>query len=398
MSVSTRISNAVQAVLLVFLVGGSIGANAQNLRAAAPPASIPTFSTEDIARTGFFYAGGHYEGDPGKETMHGAMYVEVLVPKRIRHPYPLVFLHDKGSNGTVWMQTPDGRSGWAYYFLKQGYVVYIEDAPARGRSAYVPELDGKLGIRTAAHMGEKFTDPAKMHHPLINRFTQWPSDAPNKGKMGDPVFDAFAKSQTFYLEENDLWHKLWADANVALLDQLGTPVIMISHSVGSLAAFQTGDARPKLVKAIVITSASGPPIQEIDPNTQEYTDEKHLPFGVSNSPVQYDPAISDPSELNVELQSKADEPGIARCYLQKEPAHKLINLQEIPVLVVSPEASQHRTFDLCDAKWLTQAGVKATYVKLEDVGLAGNGHELMLEKNSDAIAGFLDKWMEKNAR
>ena len=35
---------------------------------AAPPSSIPTFSTADIARQGHFYVGGHFMGDPGKET------------------------------------------------------------------------------------------------------------------------------------------------------------------------------------------------------------------------------------------------------------------------------------------------------------------------------------------
>ena len=46
-------------------------------------------------------------------------------------------------------------------------------------------------------------------------------------------------------------------------------------------------------------------------------------------------------------------------------------------------------FDSCIAKWLNQAGVKADYVKLEEVGLPGNAHEMMLEKNSDGIAKFL---------
>ena len=34
------------------------------------------------------------------------------------------------------MQTPDGRRGWAHYFVDQGYIVYITDQPARGRSMY----------------------------------------------------------------------------------------------------------------------------------------------------------------------------------------------------------------------------------------------------------------------
>ena len=35
----------------------------------------------------------------------------------------------------LWQQTPDGRPGWAYYLLSQGYVLYMLDYPARGRSA-----------------------------------------------------------------------------------------------------------------------------------------------------------------------------------------------------------------------------------------------------------------------
>src|ERR1700736_6582407 len=132
-----RISNAALAALVAVLIGSGFGANGKDATGAAPPASIPTFSTADVARTGFFYVGGHYVGQAGKEIMDGAMYVEVMVPKKIQRPYPLVFLHGAGQTGTDWLQTPDGRPGWAYYFLKQGYVVYMVDYPARGGSAWV---------------------------------------------------------------------------------------------------------------------------------------------------------------------------------------------------------------------------------------------------------------------
>src|SRR5439155_23867681 len=57
---------------------------------AMPPPAIPTFSTENLGRMAHFYVGGHYVGEPGKEVMDGAMYVEVWVPKQIRQPYPIV--------------------------------------------------------------------------------------------------------------------------------------------------------------------------------------------------------------------------------------------------------------------------------------------------------------------
>ncbi len=76
----------------------------------------------------------------------------------------------------------------------------------------------------------------------------------------------------------------------------------------------------------------------------------------------------------------------------------MVNLEPIPVLDVSAEASYHRPYAHCVAKWLNQAGVKTTYVKLEDVGLPGNGHQMMSEKNSAEIAKYLQSWMEKNVR
>src|ERR1700722_1253810 len=91
---------AMLSVTTVAFFGISIAARAQNRPTGAPPASIHTFSTADIASTGFFYVGGQYVGAPGKEVMDGAEYVEVMVPKKIRHPYPMYFFMAGGQTGT----------------------------------------------------------------------------------------------------------------------------------------------------------------------------------------------------------------------------------------------------------------------------------------------------------
>src|SRR5436309_10521480 len=150
--------------VLFFVAIAPTHADAQTAPKAAPPAGIPAIAINNVARQGFFYAGGRYVGElgPDKEsTMGGAMYVEVLVPKQIRSPYPIVFLHGAGQTGVDWLQTPDGRPGWAYNFLDMGYVVYLEDYPARGRSQYVPGVDGtaersNLTIRTAQNISDIF--------------------------------------------------------------------------------------------------------------------------------------------------------------------------------------------------------------------------------------------------
>ena len=71
-------------------------------------------------------------------------------------------------------------------------------------------------------------------------------------------------------------------------------------------------------------------------------------------------------------------------------------MESFPVLDLSGESSYHRPYARCVAEWLNQAGVKTTYVKLEDVGLPGNGHQMMSESDSAGIARFFMQWLDKN--
>ncbi|HYS27797.1 MAG TPA: hypothetical protein VEP46_19450, partial [Vicinamibacterales bacterium] len=190
------------ALLVGIKVGGQAGSRATTA-SALPPASIPTFSTENLGRMAHFYVGGHYVGAPGKEQMDGAMYVEVWVPKQVRQPYPIVMFHGNGQTGAVFQQTPDGRPGWAHYLIDQGYVVYMVDYPARGRSPYVPGVDGTLSIRSATELSQIWTGPALSggDFPRKDKYTQWPSNHPKKGMVGDPVFDNFIKGQMQFVND-----------------------------------------------------------------------------------------------------------------------------------------------------------------------------------------------------
>src|SRR5579863_5557700 len=139
-------SIAVLAILAAALICGRVIARAKSNAGSPPPATIPTFSTANIGREGHFYVGGKWTGEPGNETMDGAMYVEEWEPKQITHPYPVVFIVSSGGQGEYELeQTPDGRPGWAYDFVNRGYTIYMMDYPGRGRSAFIPGVDGKVG-------------------------------------------------------------------------------------------------------------------------------------------------------------------------------------------------------------------------------------------------------------
>ena len=62
-------------------------------------------------------------------------------------------------------------------------------------------------------------------------------------------------------------------------------------------------------------------------------------------------------------------------------------------MVVTAEASFHATYDDCTIAFLTQAGARPDVVRLADQGLRGNGHMMMLEANSDAVADVLAGWL-----
>ena len=396
-----RISTAVLWTL-AFVLASQCGAQqmAKDIPADSPFTSVPTFSTANIARQGHFYVGGKWVGQPGHEVMRGAMYVETWVPKKIRYKYPILFVQSGGGETNVaLLQTPDGRPGWAYDFVNRGYVIYMMDLPGRGRSAYVPGVDGDLLPPRSGPLMEEVWSGARppstpqSSWPQAKKHTQWPGDGPNKGKMGDPVFDYFAKTDSQSPTGKDM-EQLSADDIVALVDLIHEPVILLLHSGVAPSGWLVADVRPKLVKGIIAAEPVAPPIE----NAERGATGPGRLWGLTNMPITYDPPIKNASELQTVREDKADGPDLIPCWVQKEPARKLINLEGIPVLNVSGEASYHRPYAHCVAKWLNQAGVKTKFVNLEDVGIPGNGHQFMSEKNSAEISKFFMDWLEKNVQ
>jgi pimeloyl-ACP methyl ester carboxylesterase len=363
------------------------------VRAEPPKLPVPAFDQSAVAKRGYFYVGGKYVGEAGKDIMDGQIFVEVLAPKDVRRPYPLVLIHGAAQTATNWMGTPDGRKGWADYFVEQGYVVYMIDQPMRGRSAIHP-ADGATRMFTVQNEEWQFTasESTEGTWPQAKKHTQWPGDGPNKGKKGDPIFDAFYATQVETVISNEETQRQNQNAGAALLDKIG-PAIVLTHSQSGSFGWLIADARPSLVKAVVAIEPAGPPFE----NAVNATG-KGRAWGPTDIAITYDPAVKDPSEIAVERDAKADGPDLFVCWMQKAPARQLVNLKNIPVMVMSAEASYHQVYDHCTAKYLAQAGVKTELIRLQDKGIHGNGHMVMLEKNNLDIAHLIDEWVQKNVK
>ncbi len=362
-------------------------------------ASTPSLASADeppmvLSKTGYFFVGGKIDPSLPGSPMTGQMYVEYMIPQTLRSPYPVVMIHGGSQTGTNFTGTPDGREGWAQYFVRRGHAVYVVDQVARGRSAHWSMSQGKVADANLKRTEQRFTAPEKANQwPQAKLHTQWPGS----GQAGDPVFDQFYASQFPSLSSFQKQQEINRDAAIALFDKIG-PAVLLIHSQSGTFIWPIVDARPNLVKAVIAVEPNGPPVYEVQfKGAPDWFADmpKKKRWGLGEVPITYDPPLKDGEELAVVRQDKPDAPDLVRCWQQQEPARKLPRLANTPILIVVSEASYHAAYDHCTANWLTQAGVRNTMIRLGDVGIHGNGHMMMLEKNSDQIASVMLGWLEK---
>ncbi len=341
---------------------------------------------------GQFYLGGEYVRTDDGEIRAGQMYVQFFVPAAARQPYPIVMWHGGGQTGASFLGTPDERPGWADHFLREGYSVYIVDQAARGRSGFFTPVYGQTRRPTTQAMSSRFTAPSRAAlYPQARLHTQWPGE----GVPGDPVFDRFFASQVEDIADFSVIERLNRDAGIALLEKIGRAVL-VTHSQSGPIGWEIADCRPDLVEAILAVEPNGPPFYEMEAQgAPGWFDDGVLarPWGITRLPLQFEPALEAGQPLPLRRQSTADCPDCMRCWLQPEPARQLPNLRRVRILMVLGEGSYHAPYDHCTSKFLAQAGVPHDFVRLADVGIRGNGHMMMLEKNNQEIAAFLSNWL-----
>ena len=347
-----------------------------------------------IAKHGYFFVGGKYFDTPGGKIIAGHTYVEYLIPKKRTHRYPLVMIAGGAMSGANFTGTPDGRDGWAQYFVNLGYAVYMVDQVGRGRSPYVEAVYGKSRLNTSKFLMERFTTVARYNRwPQAHLHTQWPGT----GEPGDPTYDQMQAQELPDIENAKLREELNRDAGIALLEKIG-PAVVFTHSQSGAYGWAIADARPALVKGIVAIEAGSRPFREVEfIGAPDWFKDGALTkaWGIGNLPLGYVPNVSDPSEFTTVMQDQSDGPGLVRCILQKEPARQLVNLKGVPIMILVGEAGFHAVSDHCNSLFLKQAGVDNDFVRLPDIGIHGNSHYLMLEKNSDQIAGVVANWLRK---
>lgn len=382
----------------------------EQLAAQSAAAKLPEL---DIAEWSYFWTGVNRADLGNGPVVNGQqMYVEYQIPAKVKYPYPIVLVHGGGGQGTDWMSTPDGRRGWAHILIEQGFMVYIVDRPGHGRSPYHPDL--QRGWPAAANLeaiSSRFTpmraqqpaggggagkgkggpavpayDNAKMHN-------QWPGT----GAVGSPELDQLVAAEggaynpgqgTGPMTQTEIWQRNGAE----MVRKIGVPVIIMTHSAGGPFGMYVAEAEPKLVRGLIINEGAG---------AGAFT--QGARWGALGLPMQYDPPVSNPAEIKtVQVQPTPEDAaqGAAPYTIQAEPARKLTRWKDIDVAVYTSEAS----FVMINpgiVAYFKQAGVRASEIRLHELGVHGNGHVMMGEKNNretlKPIVDWLTKLDQKNA-
>jgi hypothetical protein len=106
----------------------------------------------------------------------GQMYVQFQIPaNRSGTGWPVIMVHGSTHTGAALESTPDGREGWYPYFVRRGIPTYVVDQSGRGRSGFdqsvLHEAEARLTAGDVAGAAELL--PAMQRITNNGAWTAW---------------------------------------------------------------------------------------------------------------------------------------------------------------------------------------------------------------------------------
>ncbi|CAM3624301.1 AB hydrolase-1 domain-containing protein [Bordetella sputigena] len=315
----------------------------------APHAGKSPLVLED---EGSFFVGGREQAsdtlsltekyDPHGTVTVDQMYVQYQIPEHAR-PYSITLIHGCCLTGKTWETTPDGRMGWNQYFVRKGYATYTIDQAGRGRSAT------DISSINAVHLGKAAPDSL----PAV--FAAGHEAAWTIFRFGPKYPEAYPDTQFPVQAQAGLWQQMvpdWLTAlptpnpTVADLSKLAIKLqgtVLMSHSQSGIYPFQTAALNREGVAGIVAV---------------------------------------EPGEC-----PKVDD------------AKPLVG---IPILVVFGDHVQESSrwaprFKACQdfIAAFKAAGGTGEFMSLPAMGIHGNSHMMMQDRNNLQVADLLLAWIDR---
>ena len=243
--------------------------------------------------------------------------------------HPIVYLHGYGQSRMGWMTTPDGREGWATYFLRNGHSAYLVDQPGRGEAGAQASMstDGFLDVWSEDSKEYKPGDQAWYTHFRIGRVAPERYEG-SQFPEGDEAQDQFFRQMT---------------------SNTGNKSIFVTHSQGGAVGW---DVPVENISAIVAIEPGGTP--QVGSEQYNRLLDAKIPIA-----IYFGDYIDNGPE------------DIASTGFWKQVRDGALDFAE------------HYNAD----------GGDCTVVDLPKIGITGNSHFMFQEMNSDEIAANIESWL-----
>jgi pimeloyl-ACP methyl ester carboxylesterase len=308
-----------------------------------------------LAAQGSFFVGGEIvtseaisgsgtAAQPGTISINH-MYVQYQIPQNGKYRYPVIMVHGGGHTGKTYETTPDGREGWFTSFTRRGFAPYVVDDPNRGRSCCDPTRIHLVRLGLAAPSTLPATDIYSKERAWSTfRFGPAYPDTYRGSKFPFEALDQYAAQWVFTYRDPEELDKITAGI-VALLDSIG-PAILLTHSQSGNLGLRATFERPELVKAYI---------------------------------------------------------GVEPAAFVVPDGHTVDEIKDVPVLTVFGdrlETSELWVNSLASTRavveQLNAAGGDGTVLPLAELGITGNTHMLMMDRNNERIATLIVQWIKQH--
>ena len=312
-----------------------------------------------IASQGSFFVGGESKALPsapgrggfggGGDVTVNQMYVQYQIPTEGDRHVPVVMVHGCCLSSKTWETTPDGRMGWDEYFVRKGRPVYLADQSSRARSGFDATTINAVRGGTVP--------PNQLPNVLLaSHQTAW-----TIFRFGPAFGQTFPDGQ-FPIEAVDELYK-------QMIPDLNSTLPMPNPTWNNMAALAV-----KLKGAILMGhSESG-----FFPEQAALIDPTGIKGMIS---IEMPCATMTPSQISA--------------------------LAKIPTLVMFGDhlgdvqggpANWNASYQGCQTfvQQLKSAGGDAEMMYLPELGIKGNSHMLMQDRNNLDLADLLIAWIDKH--
>ena len=333
-----------------------------------------------IQEQGSFTVGGTYKERPGTFSQENFVaedgqraygdfaYVEYQIPVKAKK-LPLIFQHGGAQSKRTWESGPDGREGFNTMFVRAGYAVYLVDQPRSGEANLSTEA---VTPDTPWASNPMYGDKTLYVLSRIGHYDAAGNPVPNaQFPKGEKNYQAFQQSWT--IGSGPLDNDLNADVLAELVNQQKDGAILVTHSMGGTIGWRTA-IRTDKVKAIIAYEPGGTPFVFPETEMPQITEARFKALSASAMGV---------------------------------PMSDFLKLTKIPIVLYYGDYINLDSENIGENKWfceyalaeqfvaaINRHGGDATLVHLPDIGIRGNSHFLMQEKNSEEIMKLALAWLK----